>query len=137
MEWHLQPGETISRKKLHDLYGGVRQGGVSPSRTSSNIFLFTDRTVGETFGYMDHWEGEEFHYAGHGQRGDQEMMRGNLAILNHERDGRALRLVEGVRGKVRYIGEFELADDPSYIVEAPSVEGGLRKVIMFRLRPVE
>lgn len=134
--WNLQPGETILRSKLHDLYGGNRQGGISPSRTTPNIFIFTDPHVGEQYGYLDHWEGEELHYAGHGQRGDQEMKRGNLALLRHERDGCTIRVFEGVRGGVRYLGEFELADDPTYVVEAAQIEGGTRKVIMFRLRPV-
>ena len=136
MEWQLSPGDAISRKRLHDLYGGVRQGGISPSRKSPNIFLFTDRSVGEEFGYMDHWEGEEFHYAGHGQVGDQEMRRGNRAVMNHERDQRALRLFEGARKTVRYLGQFKLATDPWYMMEAPSLDGGSRKVIMFRLRAI-
>jgi len=109
--WQLRPGDTIRRKNLHDMYGGIRQGGISPSRVSPNIFIFSDRRAGDQYGYFDHWVGEEFHYAGHGQRGDQEMTRGNLAILRHEKEGRALRVFGGVRGEVRYIGEFKLADD--------------------------
>jgi hypothetical protein len=53
--WHLSPGDTIVRTELHDLYGGSRQGGTIPSRTSPNIFLFLDKKVGGAHGYFDGW----------------------------------------------------------------------------------
>lgn len=88
---------------------------------------------------MDGWKDDGlFHYTGEGQKGDQLFIKGNKAILNHAQDGRALRVFDGVRGTVTYMGEFELdASQPYYYAEAPETNNGpLRKVIVFRLRPV-
>jgi hypothetical protein len=36
------------------------------------------------------------------------MVRGNERILNHNGDGNALRVFQGSRGEVEYVGEFAL-----------------------------
>lgn len=138
-EWDLAVGETIRRVDLHERYGGSRQDGVSPSRSTPNVFLFTAASSGEQHGYFDRWrEDGYFYYTGRGQRGDQTFTSGNLAILNHREDGRALRVFEGARGTVEYAGEFQLADDLPWIYEnAPETGSGpQRRVIIFRLTPV-
>jgi hypothetical protein len=122
------------RRQIHDRFGGSRQGGIAPCRRSPNILIFSDPEVGEHFGYDDHWEGDVFHYVGHGQRGDQEMTRGNLAILQHRERGLDLRVFQGVRGEIRYVGRFELDVPPTYLADAPGMDGRPRKVIVFRLR---
>ncbi len=91
-------------------------------------------------GYFDGWKSDGcFHYTGEGQLGDQEMRQGNAAILNHQSQGRALRVFEGTGGTVKYIGEFRLnIDAPWYETDAPETGGGpIRKVIVFRLKPVD
>src|SRR5580700_5976651 len=106
-EFSMKPGETIVRRTLHDRFGGGRQGGISPSRVSPNIFIFTAAS-GMQHGYADGWKDDAcFHYTGEGQYGDQRMVRGNDAILNHVRRGRKLRLFKGAGGPVTYEGEFE------------------------------
>jgi hypothetical protein len=136
-EWDLQPGELIRRRDLHDRFGGRRQGGIGPSSTSPNVLIFSDPESGEQHGYFDAWHGDEFHYAGEGQKGDQELVQGNGAVLHHAEDGRAVRVFWGSKGKVEYAGEFELDQaDPYYWVDAPeSGSAATRKVVMFRLRP--
>jgi hypothetical protein len=52
MNWDVEPGTTVVRKHLHDRFGGGRQGGMSPSRLSPNIFLFTDPASGEIHGLL-------------------------------------------------------------------------------------
>jgi len=95
--WHLKPGGTIKRVALHEEFGGRMRGGIGPSAVTDNVFVFTDPEVGERHGYYDDWLGDGcFHYTGEGQRGDQEMKSGNASILNHKRDGRALRLFKGL-----------------------------------------
>ncbi|WP_370350758.1 restriction endonuclease [Catenulispora sp. EB89] len=135
--WELELGKTYRRIKIHETYGGRRQGGISPSRVSPNVMLFTDPTKNHKHGYFDGW-GEDgyFHYAGEGQTGDQRMVQGNLSIYNHVAEGRALRLFRIVSvGQAFYCGEFVLApEDPTYEKDAPETNGGPdRKVIMFRL----
>ena len=55
---------------------------------SPNVLLFTDQASGSPHGYVfDGWvdDGDDkvFLYTGEGQRGDQQLIRGNAAILNH------------------------------------------------------
>ncbi|KAA0931884.1 restriction endonuclease [Streptomyces apricus] len=138
--WDIAVGDVVKRIDLHHRYGGRRQGGIGPSRVSDNVFLFTDPIKGHKHGYFDGWgEDDCYHYAGEGQTGDQKMTQGNLAILKHKQEGRALRLFMGVSsGMCRYLGEFELPEErPWYRTDAPETNGGpVRSVIMFRLQPV-
>ncbi|MFW6639927.1 restriction endonuclease [Nocardiopsis algeriensis] len=139
-QWKLKPGEKVKRKLLHDTYAGSRQGGICPSAKSPNILIFSNPEVGEKHGYHDAWMSDGcFHYTGEGQYGDQSMTKGNLAILNHAKDGRALRVFQGSKDIVVYQGEFSLDDEvPWYETDAPETDDGpLRKVIVFKLRPVD
>jgi hypothetical protein len=91
---------------------------------------------GERLGYVDEWAADDtFLYAGEGQTGDQTMTGGNKAILNHVADGKALRLFEGARGTVRYVGEFQIdPDQPWHYIHARQRDSdALRKVIRFKL----
>ncbi|MBY3757731.1 restriction endonuclease [Azospirillum formosense] len=136
--WSLRPGDRIERKALQETYGGRTQGGIGPSKASPNVLIFSDPIAGEQHGYVDGWMPDGcFHYTGEGQRGDQQMKSGNASILRHQVEGRALRVFQGARGTVTYLGEFEVdADRPYYITDAPETGGGpLRAVIVFRLRP--
>jgi predicted RNA-binding protein with PUA-like domain len=138
--WSLQPGDRIRRLDLHARYGGRWREGVSPSAQTPNIFLFTDPRSGEQHGYYDLWAPDgSFHYTGRGQRGDQTLTSGNRAVLNHVDDGRALRLFQGARDIVEYIGEFVLDEQEQYSwAQAPATgEASLRRVILFHLRPVD
>ncbi|MDU8996421.1 EVE domain-containing protein [Streptomyces mirabilis] len=135
-DWDLQPGDEIRRVDLHTQYGGSRQGGISPSKTSNNVIFFTDPRTGEQHGYEDVWESEDhFRYTGEGQVGDQVFTRGNKAIRDYLRDGRHLRLFIGSRGVVRYVGEWILDPDRPYSWgRAPSTGGGgKRQVIHFHM----
>jgi hypothetical protein len=136
--WDLEPGDTILRKELHRRYGGAGQGGIEPSAKTLNVFIFSDPKAGEKYGYVyDRWRDGVFHFTGDGQVGDQVMKFGNRAILDHRRHRRALRVFEGVRGVVTYLGEFELAADPFYVAEARDrFSEKARKVFVFRLVPV-
>lgn len=134
--WGLEPGDEIRRVDLHTRYGGSRQGGISPSKASNNVIVFTDPRTGEQHGYQDVWESEDhFRYTGEGQVGNQVFTRGNKAIRDHLREGRHLRLFIGSRGIVRYAGEWIL--DPNHPYSwgrAPSTGGGEeRQVIHFHM----
>ncbi|MFH9215922.1 EVE domain-containing protein [Streptomyces globisporus] len=138
-QWDLNPGEEIRRVDLHAKYGGSSQNGISPCSTTDNILIFTAPSSGHQHGYFDTWnEDGTFHYTGEGQTGDQRMVRGNKAILEHAQFGKRLRLFDGARGTVRYLGEWTLdIDEPYTEDQAPATGGGdLRKVIRFHLIPV-
>jgi hypothetical protein len=138
VDWTLEPGTSIERRKLQAQYGGRTQGGIGPSRKSRNVLIFSDPVAGEPHGYYDGWQKDGcFHYTGEGQYGDQRMKSGNAAILNHAAEGRALRVFDGARGTVTYLDEFELdPEGPYYWTDAPETgDGPPRQVIVFRLRP--
>jgi hypothetical protein len=136
--WNLRPGDSILRKKLHQLYGGAGRGGIEPSARTPNVFIFSDLKAGEKYGYIyDQWKDGVFHFTGDGQVGDQLMKFGNRGILDHRKHGRALRVFNGVRGTVTYLGEFELATVPFYRADASDRNESIRKVIVFRLVPVD
>jgi hypothetical protein len=137
--WDLERNQSIRRTELHRRFGGQRQGGISPSAQTPNVFIFYDPDTGEQHGYYDNWQADGcLHYTGEGQRGDQVMKFGNAAILNHKAMGRALRVFRGARGLVTYEGEFELDEaEPFQRADAPETENGpLREVFVFRLRPI-
>jgi hypothetical protein len=133
----LQSGERIRRTQLHERYGGRRQGGISPSRVTPNVFLIT-APHGTDYGYI--YDGQStdgyFHYTGEGQVGDQQMTQGNRAIRDHQSEGRELHLFEAHGTELEYLGEYGFHD--SYDADAREVNNGpLRKVIVFRLEKVQ
>ncbi len=138
MTLKYEPGEEIRRVTLHEELGGRRQGGISPSSKTPNVFLFTDQAQGVLHGYI--YDGQRkdgfFHYTGEGQRGDQRMVQGNRAIRDHRGEGRELHLFDASSGVATYVGEFEYVDH--YTADAPETgEGQIRSVIVFRLRALE
>src|SRR3954447_1369899 len=132
------PGSMIKRTDLHQLYGGRRQGGISPSKQSPNVFLFTDRARGVLDGYIYDGQRDDglYHYTGEGQLGDQRMVQGNRAIRDHKEEGRELHVFEANAGEATYLGQFEYVDH--YLADAPETgERSIRSVIVFRLRPLD
>lgn len=131
----IKPGQSIKRIDLHKRFGGRRQGGISPSRQSPNVFLFTDQARGALHGYI--YDGANadgfYHYTGEGQYGDQRMAQGNRAIRDHQVEERALHLFDSSAKRTSYMGEFEYFDH--YTADAPETNNGpTRSVIVFRLR---
>jgi hypothetical protein len=146
--WKLKPGEFLTRDQRRLEYGGATQGGIQPSAQTPNVFLYSDPKRGELLGYLfDGWNEDKtvFLYTGEGLNGDQRLLSGNKAIVDHKKDGRSLRLfvadgfVPGSRTvNQRYVGEFEIDETNPFIQEeAPNADDPeLRSVYVFRLRPV-
>lgn len=144
--WDLRPGDYLTRSDRQARFGGSTMGGIQPSNTTPNIFLYSDPTAGDQFGYhYDGWESDEstFLYTGEGQIGDQQPTKGNKAIIEHATTSRSLQLfvadgvVTGTQTKNQlYVGEFILdPDDPYARAEAPGNDGIPRTVFVFRLIP--
>ncbi len=135
-EWTLFEGQKIKRTDLHNRFGGVRQGGISPSNRTKNIFIFSDDVSNQAHGYeYDHWiDAKTFAYCGEGQIGDQTLARYNLSIFEHKKSGKAIRLFEGSKGEVKYVGKFNLdLTNPYFTANGIGRDGSMREVIMFRL----
>lgn len=144
-DWVTPIGSILTKTEIKALYGGTIYGGIEPSRSTPNIMIFTDPSVGHEHGYkFDEWDAVEpgvFYYSGEGQEGDQELVQGNRAVLDHAQSGRVIRLFEAVDGKQRpggklqrYVGAFYLDQDAPYSSKvAPDKYGTPRRVLVFRL----
>jgi len=133
--WDIAIGARLRRREVHALYGGNVQSGIAPTATSNEVLLFTS-PAGQQHDYQDQENPDgTFTYTGEGQRGDQTMTRGNLAIMTHAQRGKHLRLFKGEGdGYVAYMGEYEYVTHDSKSVRT---SGGRRTVIVFTLRPVK
>ena len=135
--WDIPVGTTLLRKVIHDRFGGVREGGISPVSTKSrNIMIFSHPRANAEHGYEpDVWlDDDTFLYCGEGPIGDQEMVRYNKSILQHAEKDKVLRVFDGTRGEVTYRGAFELdRENPWFTKASIGFDGKPRNVIMFRM----
>src|SRR5438128_2006213 len=80
-DWHYKPGDIALRSEIHGTYGGATYGGIEPSGSSPNVFIYTDPLQGALNGYdYDGWDGNDrnvFYYTGEGRHGNQTMREGN------------------------------------------------------------
>ena len=130
-------GQVYDRQtEIHDLFGGSRQSGISPSAQSPAIFIFTGDS-GEQYGYADeHRADGVFTYTGEGQSNNMTLTKGNLAILQHAETGRAVHLFRAL-GKSqgqRYIGEFSCASHEWRT--GLDKHSNDRQIVVFNLVPV-
>lgn len=126
------PGKLYRRVELHRTYGGQRQGGISTPAKHPMIFLITGES-GALYGYKDGPRPDgTFWYTGEGQVGDMPMVRGNAAIRDQQKNGKALHLFEDAgNGMLRYISEASYVGHHSEV--APDRNGKPRKAIVFEL----
>ncbi|MGX5485204.1 P-loop NTPase fold protein [Bacillus cereus] len=130
---YLVKGQEYVRQKMHKLWGGSWQKGISVSGRYNYIFIFTSNKE-EKYGYKNGWRNDGYYYyTGEGQAGDMEFTHGNIAIRDHILSGRRIFLFESVRPKiVTFIDEMHCV---GYGYEkAIDVEGYERKVIVFKLK---
>lgn len=127
------PDQIYKRSSIHDQYGGNRQSGISYPARHPYIFIFSNKS-GHKHGYEDGWDNSNvFTYSGEGQAGNMEFTRGNLALRNHQLDGKRVFLFEGAnKSFVKFITELEFLDiDYS---ETPDTGGSMRIGIKFFLK---
>ncbi len=124
------PDTIYKRSLIHDEYGGNRQGGISSSAQTPNIFIFTG-SGGKQHGYKDAWENlNVFSYTGEGQVGDMKFTKGNLALKEHLNSGKRVFLFEYVRSAhVKFVTELEFYDTGYF--ETHDRNGELRLGIKF------
>lgn len=129
-------GQIYDRKtEIHDLFGGSRQSGISPSAQAPVVFIFTGDSGGK-YGYTDfHNEELVFSYTGEGQLGDMTLTKGNLSIIEHAKNGKALHVFE-ILGKSlgqKYLGEYTCASHEWR--RGPDKRGEDRAIVKFNLVP--
>ena len=144
--WNIEPGSIVTRSEIHERFGGALYGGIQPSAQTPNIFVYSDPETSADIYPYDGWSDDQsvFLYTGEGRQGDQRLINGNKAILNHKSDGRILRVfaadgrLEGTNTRTHvYLGAFEVDAELPYVLQpAPDSDGEERSVIVFRLRPI-
>ncbi|MFT4806225.1 MAG: 5-methylcytosine-specific restriction protein A [Psychroserpens sp.] len=125
------PDQLYNRRRdIHSVYGGNWQSGICPSGKFPYIFIFSGKS-GKQHGYEDGWDNPNvFTYTGEGQSGDMEFTRGNLALLNHIKNGKRVFLFESQGGGyVKFVSEVEYHDVDYF--ETPDTSGNSRIGIKF------
>jgi 5-methylcytosine-specific restriction enzyme A len=127
-------GRAYQRQKIHDLFGGERQKGISQPAGHDVIFLFS-HNGGEVVGIGDGWiDNQTFQYLGEGSKGDMAFTSGNLAIRDHVQLGKTLLLFSKVAPKtVRFEGEM-IYSGHELLPNVPDAMGQPRTVIVMRLK---
>jgi 5-methylcytosine-specific restriction protein A len=130
----FEPEQVYKRSAIHHQFGGQVQGGISTPKSVPFIFLFTSSS-GEAHGYDDGWlPSGRFRFSGEGQRGDQEFIRGNKSIRDHEQMDKKLLLFEKTaKSNYRFVGEFRYVNHS--LVTARDTHGAKREMISFELEP--
>lgn len=126
----LVVGKSYLRSDLHASFGGSPWAGICPT-ASGPVLIFSDPPSGTKFGYDQHDEvvGSIYRYTGEGRSGDQQLIRGNKAVLS----GRKLLLFSRLDQKSwAYVGEVGLDEKPYELALAPDQHGFERQVIVFR-----
>lgn len=144
--WTIEPGAIVTCAEISAQYGGAVFGGIQPSTRTPNVFVYSDPETSADIYPYDGWSEDQtvFLYTGEGQQGDQQLTKGNKAILQHRSDGRTLRVfaaeghLDGTSTRThRYLGAFEVDDRLPYVRQpAADTDGEERSVIVFRLRPI-
>ena len=132
-----KPVLTLNEVK-EDLGVNMRFRGINYSQHSPNIVIISVlKNSVNHFVYHDSWdENGDFIYTGEGLIGDQELKRGNRAILNTQQDWKDICLfIKPYPNTYIYQGEFELID--WFWNKEPGADGIIRNAIKFRLRKIQ
>lgn len=107
--------------------------GINPTATTVVLISSISKAKGK-FVYHDHWtENGDYIYSGEGKNGDQKLTKGNKAIVDAKKDGKAIHLfVKLSPQEYYYQGIFSMVDY-EYIDEKDET-GSMRKEYKFKLR---
>lgn len=131
----LQPGETISNRKLTELFKCSSQGGMRRSHATESLVLIADHTQSL---YQNRWIDGRFHFSGIGKKGDQQLsFSQNKTLAASANQPISVFLFEVFEtGCYIFAGQVALAGEP-YTAGCPDIEGNCRSVWMFPLRLIE
>lgn len=126
----LEIGQSYLKLDIHNAYGGNPRAGICPT-AAGVVLIFSDPPSGTRFGYDQNDEVVEgiYRYTGEGQSGDQQLVRGNKALLS---DKKLLLFARQDLKSWIFVGEVALEAEPFEIATAPDRNEKLRKVLVFR-----
>lgn len=126
----LEIGQSYLKPDIHNAYGGNPRAGICPT-AAGVVLIFSDPPSGTRFGYDQNDEVVEgiYRYTGEGQSGDQQLVRGNKALLS---DKKLLLFARQDLKSWIFVGEVALDAEPFEIATALDRNEKLRKVLVFR-----
>jgi 5-methylcytosine-specific restriction protein A len=129
----LAIGSYHLRAQLHVTFGGNPRAGICPTKAGP-ILIFSDPASGRPFGYdaHDYLEGNIYHYTGEGRVGNQQLVRGNRALLDSS--AKLLLFARQDAKTWRFVGEVSLASPPYLEAKAKDQNGTVRTVLVFRFQ---
>ncbi|MEV6141893.1 hypothetical protein [Streptomyces sp. NPDC051992] len=157
VDLELKPGLVTTRAALAVAYGRpdaeerASQSGIVPCRSSKKLLVFSDPQKSKEHGYnFDGWtegdnQGPVFDYTGTGPTGHQVLTGLNGTLLNHEVQELDLHVfisdghVKSGGAKLqRYVGQMRVDTTVPFTERWDyDPKGTLRRVYVFRLRPVD
>jgi len=136
----LISGNIYVRKEIHAEFGGSQQGGITPTKDSKKVFIWSNES-GPHHGYQDGWsgDGKVYYYTGAGQDGDQdiEAPRHNGRLLRHTENGDEVLLFLGQKGPGglwKYECELSLIDYEFF--QTKDINNKNRKAVRFILERI-
>lgn len=130
----MRPGSIHLKSELHARFGGNPRAGICPTKSGA-VLIFSDPQSGAPFGYdtHDYLDQGVYHYTGEGRVGDQQLVRGNKALLEKT----PLLLFSRIdQQSWRFIGEVGLAEPAFLKATALDQLGNQRSVLVFRFAPI-
>jgi 5-methylcytosine-specific restriction protein A len=123
-------GQSYLKLDIHNAYGGNPRAGICPT-AAGVVLVFSDPPSGTRFGYDQNDEVVQgvYRYTGEGQTGDQQLVRGNKALLT---DKKLLLFARQDAKSWVFVGEVALDAVPFEITSTLDKSGNLRKVFVFR-----
>lgn len=131
----LHVGHLYKRADLHSRFGGSENAGIVPSRKEPVILLFHTKEKVQQF-YQDDYDPAEgvYRYSGQGTFGDMEWNSANLAVKNHNEDGRDLYFFERAQRKDGLWRLYGVMQCTGYKIERRNDKNGVsRDAIVFSL----
>jgi len=127
----LQNGDTITNRKLCEIFKCGTQGGMRRSNSTNTLVLISDPTKPI---YEDRWIGNVFFYTGMGRIGDQEIdFSQNRTLAQSPSSDIEIFLFEVFeKAKYTFRGSVKLTDEP-YQENQFDINGDLRQVYIFPL----
>ncbi len=123
-------GTVYNRNELIESFKGAFQGGINICK-ATNTIVITSLHTGNRIYDDKLFDSDVMLYTGEGQVGDQQMIRGNKAILEAKDKGRDIHLfVRYKPTEYTYFGKVVLVGDP-YYVDEKDINNNMRKVIKF------
>ena len=108
----LVESKTYAHNEIGRPIRGINYRG-STADTIDLAFIITSEAdeINVRNPYHDRWEGDYFKYTGEGQKGNQELKRGNLALSQQQAQGFPLHLFSKLeKNKYRYDGRFNVVN---------------------------